>query len=66
MVIKNHVIKTVPYALLVWTLDGSRQLHAPGSLSTREVMQQGNTAHYFLKPVGDRNVRCTETCFQTR
>jgi len=41
MVIKDHVIKTVPYALLVWALNGSRQLHAPGSLSTREVIQRG-------------------------
>jgi hypothetical protein len=42
MVIKDHVIKTVPYALLVWALDGSRQLHSPVSLSTREVIQQGS------------------------
>jgi hypothetical protein len=41
MVIKDHVIKIVPNVLLVWALDGSRQLHAPGSLSTREVIQQG-------------------------
>jgi len=41
MVIKYHAIKTVPYALLVWTLDGSRQFHAPGYLSTRQVIQQG-------------------------
>jgi len=40
MVIKDHVTKTVPYALLVWALDGSRQFHAPGSLSTRELIQQ--------------------------
>jgi len=41
MVIKDHVIKTVPYALLVWALDGGRQFHAPGFVTTREVIQQG-------------------------
>jgi hypothetical protein len=41
MIIKYHVIKNVPYALLDWALDERRQLYAPGSLSTREVIQQG-------------------------
>jgi hypothetical protein len=41
MVIKDRVIKIVPHAPLVWALDRSHHLHAPGSLFAREVIQQG-------------------------
>jgi len=68
MVIKDHVIKNVPYALLVWALESLRftlrALYPRGKLSSRG--EQGNSGHYFLKPVGDRNVRRAETFFQTR